>query len=250
MPGYDKRGARPTPTDGFPTFRVAPDCCTGLEDRAYQAGQPLDGQDGWIGLIGVDAAEVVEDHDLAASGRRAIRCWGGADLDIVHFPGFDLAAGAWDQPIDFDPITRPCTVRVEADIRLDGPDTGNGPNDDLLSANLYARNGAGRSAFLYLSSNGNAHAFANSASGQLGYQFETPIALGEYNHVAITLDYRTHIATFEVNGRTIGSLPFGGPGEQFLGTLIEFAAWDDPSFDRTQCTGYWDNLSVLAKPAR
>jgi len=66
-------------------------------------------------------------------------------------------------------------VRVEADIRLDGPDTGNGPGDDLLSANLYARNGVGRSAFFYVSSNGNAYAFANSENGSAGYRFETPI---------------------------------------------------------------------------
>jgi len=53
-------------------------------------------------------------------------------------------------------------VRVQADIRLDGPDTGDGPGADLLSANLMARNGTHQSAFFYLSSNGNAYANAFS----------------------------------------------------------------------------------------
>jgi hypothetical protein len=99
-------------------------------------------------------------------------------------------------------------VWVQADVRLDGPDTGEGPGADLLSTNLVARNGPSRSARFFLSSNGNAYANANSeTAGQQLYEFETPIRLGAYNRLAITLNYRTHLATFEVNGKTIGSLP-------------------------------------------
>jgi len=218
---------------------------TGFETSEYKAGLPLDGQDDWSTLLSPNGAIVVEGHATACSGRRAISCWGGGDLEKVD----GLLDGSWEQVIDFDPITNPCEVRVEADIRLDGPDTGSGPGDDLASANLYARNGRGRSAFFFLSSNGNAYAFANSSNGSLGYKFETPIKQGAYNHLAITLNYCTHFATFEVNGKAIGSLPFGGAGEQWRGVLLEFAAWDDSSFDPTLYTGYWDNIAVRANPA-
>jgi hypothetical protein len=218
---------------------------TGFESNDYTANQPLDGQDGWETLLAPDAAVVVRGHATASSGRMAVKCWGGGPL--VQTSG--LLDGAWEQVVDFDPVTHPAKVRVQADVRLDGPDTGGGPNDDLASANLYARNGVGRSAFFYVSSNGNAYAFANSDQGSAGYRFETPITLGDYNRLAITLDYSTHIATFEVNGNTVGTLPFGGAGEQFRGTLLEFAAWDHPSFDPTLYTGYWDNVLVRANPA-
>lgn len=218
-----------------------------FETPDYVAGQPLDGQDGWVTLLAPNAAWIVDGPATAVSGRRAIECRGGGDLANLGW----ILDGAWEQPIDFDAITDPCVVRVEADVRLDGPDTGTGPNDDLVSANIYARNGIGRSAFMYISSNGNAYAFANSELyGSAAYEFETPIVLGAYNHLAITLDYGTHIATFEVNRVTVGSLPFGGSGEEFIGTLLEFGAYNDPNYvDPTLYTGYWDNVSVRVRPA-
>ena len=63
------------------------------------------------------------------------------------------------------------------------------------------------------------------------------------------MNYKTHIATFEVTDKEVGSLPFGGAGEEVRGVLLEMAAWDDPSFDRTLYTSYFDDVSVLAKPA-
>jgi hypothetical protein len=221
---------------------------TSFETPDYIAGERLDGRDGWVTLLAPNAARIVDGHATAASGRRAIECWGGGELADLGW----ILDGAWEQPVDFDAVTDPCIVRVEADVRLDGPDTGSGPNDDLVSANLYARNGIGRSAFMFISSNGSAYAFANSELyGSAGYEFETPVELGEYNRLAITLNYSTHMAAFEVNGVTVGSLPFGGSGEEFIGTLIEFGVYNDPNYvDPTLYTGYWDNVSVRAKPAR
>ncbi len=221
---------------------------TGFENHRYTADQPLDGQDGWVSLLAPEAAVVVDGRATASTGRRAVACWGGGPLADLGW----ILDGAWERQVDFDPITVPGVVRVEADVRLDGPDTGIGPNDDLVSANLYARNGVGRSAFMYLSSTGAVFAFANSEQyGQAGYEFETPVDLGVYNHLAITLDYRTHIATFEVNRRTIGCLPFGGSGEDFLGALLEFGAYNDPMYvDPSLYTGYWDNVTVRGKVRR
>ena len=224
---------------------------TGLETPNYKAGQGLVGQDGWRALdASKDAPEVVDGIATARSGRRAIMCR-AKDLKVLPPPYDYLYDGNWDQPIAFDAVTNPAEVRVQADVRLDGPDTGEGPGADLLSANLMARNGSHQSAFFYLSSNGCAYANAFSTTqGDKWYQFETPIKFGEYNRLAITLNYLTHMAAFEVNGKTIGSLPFGGAGERFKSPLLEMAAWNHPSFDHTQYTAYWDNVSVLARPAR
>ena len=224
---------------------------TTFETPNFEVGKPLHGQDHWVGLDdSFKALEVVEGRFVGASGRRAVRCWAG-DLKPLPAPYDYLYDGNWDQPITFDAVTNPAEVRVEADVRLVGPDTGTGPNDDLCSANLMARNGSHQSAFFYLSSNGNAYANAFSTTeGDKWYQFETPIKFGEYNRLAITLNYATHMATFEVNGKVIGALPFGGKGERFKSPLLEMAAWRDKSFDHTKYTAYFDNVAVLAKPAR
>jgi len=229
---------------------------TSLETPDYTPDQALVGQDGWEALWAGDAAMVVEGKKIAASGRRAIHCWGG-DLIALDPPDDWLLDGVWERPIEFDAVTKPAEVRVEADVKVTGPDTGDGSGDDLLSANLMARNGRFRSAWFFLSSNGNAYAnsYSEGPGGtvvELWYQHETPIKLGEYNRLAITLNYLTHFATFEVNGKPIGQLPFGGTGEQFQSVLLEMAAWNAPSpeiFDPTIYDAYWDNISVRAKPA-
>ena len=219
---------------------------TGLETPNYKADQPLVGQDGWTNLIAPDAAVVVADPKTAAGGRRAIECWGGGPLDNTL--GFLL--GAWEQVITFDAITNPAIVRVECDIRLDGPDTGDGPNQDLLSANLYGRNGTHRAPFFFISSNGCAYANAFTDTGENWYQFETPINIGTYNKYAMIMNYATHMTTFEVNGKAIGSLPFGGSGEGFHSVALEFACFNDSTVvNRKLYTAYFDNISVLAKPA-
>jgi hypothetical protein len=243
-----------------------------FETPDYQAGQPLVGQDGWVGLLAGDAPTIVADHRLASSGRRAIECWVG-DLAILYEgdPPNEVPMwwdGAWRRPIEFDAITIPSEVRVEADVRLDGPVTGSGPEADLVSANLYARNGSRRSAWFYLSSTGNAYAnsFTTEYIGgdpknpyvtMYEHEFETPIKIGAYNKLAITLNYITQLATFEVNNKTIGQLPFGGPDQQFQDVLLELAAFtknrvdpvEFPNYDPMAYTAYWDNFSVRAKPA-
>ena len=223
---------------------------TAFETPNFQVDKPLVGQDGWVGLDdSFNAPEIVEGRFIAASGRRAVRCWAG-DLKVMAPPYDYLYDGNWFQPVVFDAVTNPARVRVEADVRLVGPDTGEGPGNDLCSANLMARNGSHQSAFFYLSSNGNAYANAFSTTeGDNWYKFETPIKFGQYNSLAITLNYRTHMAAFEVNGKTIGSLPFGGKGEVFKGVLLEAAAWNDKSFDHTKYTAYFDNVAVLTRPA-
>ncbi len=50
---------------------------------------------------------------------------------------------------------RRCCVHVG--VVSAGDVSRDGPADDMVSANLYARNGVGRSAFMFLSSTGNVY---------------------------------------------------------------------------------------------
>jgi len=228
---------------------------TGFETHEFKANQPLVGQDGWTNLISPNAAVVVAGHKVAAGGRRAVECWGGGPLESVGELPDRFLLGAWEQVIDFDALTEPAIVRVECDIRLVGPDTTdpeaeNPWDDDLCSANFYGRNGTHRAPFFYVSSNGNAYANAFTETSEAWYAFETPIKFGDWNHYAIIMNYATHMATFEVNHKAIGALPFGGSGEAFRSAALEFASFDNLEVVNPKLyTAYWDNISVRAKPA-
>lgn len=222
---------------------------TGFETPNYIVGQTIDGIDNWFSAISPNAPRIVRDPALTSGGRRALQCWGGSpDLESDG----TLLDGAWAQPMTLAPAwSQSALVRVQCDVRLDGPDTGTGPNDDLVSANLIARNGVGQSASMFLSSTGDVYCNSSGSAGSFAYQHQTPVQLGHYSRLAITYDYNTHLAVFEVDGVVIGFLPFGGgANEQFRGVFLEFAAYDNAQVvDPSLYTGYWDNLIVVAVPA-
>lgn len=221
---------------------------SGFEGPQFVAGQSIDGIDGWTTLISPQAIEVVRSSAQASSGRKSLRCWGG-DPDLQSTQG--LLDGAWTHTASVNPMwAASAMVYVQCDVRLDGPDTGNGPANDLVSANLYARNGVGGTPFMYVSSTGDVYCFSSSVGGGAGYQFATPVALGQYHRLAMMLDYSTHLVAFSVDGVTVGVLPFGGQAtEAFNGAILEFAAVDDLQWvDPTLYTGRWDNLIMLAWP--
>jgi hypothetical protein len=112
-------------------------------------------------------------------------------------------------------------LRIQADIRLDGEDTGEGIDADILSGNLQLRFAQPLQenepfpayqinlASMILSSNGNVYAF--DGSGSIDYQFETPITLGEYHTLAIEADFNTKTSEFFVDNQSIGQLAFPEP---------------------------------------
>jgi hypothetical protein len=222
---------------------------SGFEGSQFVNGQSIDGVDGWTSLISPDAIEIVRSHAEASTGRKSLQCWGG-DPDLQATQG--LLDGAWTRTASVHPAwAARAVVHVQCDVRLDGPDTGNGPANDLVSANLYARNGVGGTPFMYISSTGDVFCFSGSVGGSAGYQFPTPVALGQYHRLAMRLDYSLHLVAFSVDGVTVGVLPFGGQAtEAFNGAILEFAAVDAPLYvDPSLYTGHWDNLVMLAWPA-
>lgn len=222
---------------------------SGFESPNFAVGQSIDGVDGWTSLISPQAIEVVRSNAQSACSRKSLKCWGG-DPDLQSTQG--LLDGAWTHTASINPAwAAHAMVHVQCDVRLDGPDTGNGPANDLVSANLYARNGVGGTPFMYVSSTGDVYCFSASVSGSFGYQFATPVTLGQYHRLGLTLDYATHFVAFSVDGVTVGLLPFGGQAtEAFNGAILEFAAVDAPQWvDPTLYTGRWDNLLMVAWPA-
>jgi len=222
---------------------------TGFETPNYVVGQSIDGVDNWFSFISPDANQIVDGRATASwLGRRAVRCWGGSpDLQTTQ----GLLDGAWAQPAAVNPAYgQNVIVHVQCDVRIDGPDTGTGPQNDLVSANLIARNGVGGSAYMWMSATGEVFCSAESAGGSNWYAIAVPIHLGRYATLGMTLDYTNHMVTFSVNYHPVGSLPFGGqPGEAFAGAILEFAAYDNPAvIDPSLYTGYWDNLWMVAVP--
>ncbi len=221
---------------------------TSFETPNYVVGQSTEGVGGWTTLLSPQANEIVNGHATASSGRRALSVWGGSP-NLTPIGG--LLDGAWRRDVTVPAAyAQTAIVHVQCDVRLDGPDTGTGPNDDLLSANLYARNGSGQTPFMYLSSTGEVFCFANSSSGSTGYAFQTDVGLGHYARLAMTLDYTSHVCTFWVNYHIVGQLPFGGAAtERFEGPILEFAAYDNLAYvDPSLYRGYWDNLLVVSFP--
>lgn len=222
---------------------------TGFETPQFVNGQSIDGVDGWASLFSPQAVTVVHGRSQSSTGRSSLRCWGG-DPNLQSTLG--LLDAAVTQPGSVDPTwAASAIVYVHCDVRLDGPDTGTGPADDLVSANLYVRNGVGGTPFMYVSSTGQVFCFAGSVGGFAAYQFATPVALGQYHRLAMMLDYSQHLVVFSVDGVPIGVLPFGGQAtEAFNGAILEFAAYDDPLFvDPTLYTGHWDNFLMVAWPS-
>lgn len=219
-----------------------------FEGPQFVNGQSIDGIDGWTSLISPQAIEVVRSSSQASFGRKSLRCSGG-DPGLQSTQG--LLDGAWTRTAAVHPAwAANATVFVQCDVRLDGPDTGNGPAWDLASANLYARNGVGGTPFMYFSSTGDVYCFAGSIGGSAGYQFATPVSLGQYHRLAMRLDYTTHLVAFLVDDVIVGVLPFGGQAtEAFNGAILEFAALDDLQWvDPSLYTGHWDNLVMVAWP--
>jgi hypothetical protein len=101
---------------------------TGFENPPFILGNALVGQDGWAGAPPLSPNAAVISNDLVFSGQQAVRVR-GADLEHQDFineatHGYYDAIGSYRKTVNFDvgaagfPI-----VRVQADVRVDGPKT-------------------------------------------------------------------------------------------------------------------------------
>lgn len=215
---------------------------TGFEKPAFIANTLLDGQDGWLGVQSSSAIWVV---DLGrASGKQCVKMIGSA---LEHRSGhvYEAVCGTWllyDGVADGRPIVR---MRVRA--RLDGPDTGEGPEDDLVSANFYAATSSFQNlGSFYVSSNGTV--YGNGRSGG-EYAFSVPYQLGTFVDLELLLNFAAGTTTFIVDGQPIGVAPISD--EPLVSTEISAAPLElwvgRPRLSRAEqalYTAYFDDYSV------
>lgn len=219
---------------------------TGFETAPFRAGLPVAGQDGWLDFWGEGVARV---SAIGASGGRQCVAISGGDLAFAR-PG--VVAGTCGKELFFDPVeaNRP-RVRVACDVKLDGRDTGEGPEADLLSANLFVVNTANQVLGGYfVSSNGTIYAFGR---GGQDYMFATPYALGSYARLELDIDAGAGAIGCRVNGATVGILALDPAGTlqtmELWTAALEMASVDGPELpDRAQFRASFDDVFIAALP--
>src|SRR5262249_38938953 len=148
----------------------------------------------WVARVSPSAGVVTTTQP--ASGLQSLQVT-GALLDFLD----PLYTGVY-RPNNLDPdrihfnFTQTPIVRVQAQVRLDGPITGSTLNADLLSANLNAFNSTADLAEMWISSNG--HVVLYSDAG--GYVLGPAVSLGQYHTLAFIMDATTLTDRFFVDG--------------------------------------------------
>jgi hypothetical protein len=217
---------------------------TGFEAPTYVPG-PLAGQDDWIVYSGL--AEISTTNPK--SGDQSIEVLGdwldktmGYVIWASHRRIFDYDTLANGTPV----------IEASVDVRLDGPDTGQGPAHDLLSVNLVV---LGRSldgfpslGDMILSSTGQVFIFGSTGSGY-SYLGQVPAEPGKYHRIGTQTDFITRTTHFFVDGDFILSLPLNPLITTNILRRISLAvgALNDPNYiNVSDYTAYYDNLSVRA----
>lgn len=226
---------------------------TGFEDPPFAAGSQLVGQDGWIAPAGFSPAAAAISTAAPAGGLQGVRVL-GADLatnpDLAQF-GYD-AIGSYRRPVNFDALAAGTpVVRVQADVRLDGPQTAQTPDrvtGDFVSANVSLVSPDGTLAELSLSADGHVYGYGPATS----YLFGVPYALGGYQTLAVEANFLTEVVGFYLNGVLLGTESFAGlgysPGLVSRGSMVMYANLPGtvPGVERGDYTAYYDDFSITA----
>ena len=238
---------------GAPRLRADTVFSTGFERPTYVADQPLVGQDGWAvqvfnGIPLGESAAVISTSN-PASGDQAVRVNIG---DLTPTGAGDYNVGSYRQFVNYDvaaagfPI-----VRIEADVRLDGPGTAQTADrvtGDFVSVNLGPVAGDGYLGELSISSDG--HLYGYSANDS--YLFGVAITLGQYHHLALDLDFVGRTTTYLLDGQVLGTAAFDPSGTSNLlnrGSMVAYSLNPDPlNRDPSAYTAYFDNFSISTVP--
>lgn len=209
---------------------------TGFEPPTFTAGQPVDGQESWVAIVG-SAAGIITTNE-PASGVQALQV-DGRSLEFFSPDG--LYEGVYSSTNLFDARLSPKFL-IEADVRLDGPQT----TANLINANLFVANTQDLLAQSNLSSDGHLYGQTTSSLQQFG-----AASLGMYHHLSILLDITSLQETYYLDGNSLGTLPIPSSvltDPNFVLGVGLIAAPDTGSFSRANYTAHIDNVSITAVP--
>ena len=216
---------------------------TGFENPPFANGSILLGQDGWSTAIppflAPDAATIT--NTIAASGLQSVRVRGADMVSAVEVDPY-AAVGSYRKPLNYDTAASGLQlVRVQADVRLDGPVIGAG---DFFSANIAARS-PDADVELSISSDGIVYGYSPSGSTM----FSAPISLNAWHTLGILVDFSANTYSYSVDGTSSGVFAFdaGITSDVLLReSLVTYAFPDAGSNLRSNFTAYFDNVSATA----
>lgn len=236
----------------------------GFENPPFNVGDLLVGDDGWVGAAPLNPQAAVISKDLPFVGSQSVRV-AGADLvrqDSIKkvTKGYYDAIGSYRRNVDYDvgangfPI-----VRIQADVRIDGPSVPSGNN--FFSASIAARanhapgNGPTNSEAtdgigeLAISSDGQVYGYSGDDNVPT-FLTSTPISLGAWHTLAIDLDFSAKTYSFVVDGVSLGTFGFKNNVNTAIlrrGSLVTYAAPDTATLHKGDYVAHYDNFSITTK---
>ena len=206
---------------------------TDFEPPAFAPGA-FDAQHGWSQRIGQPNGATIS--TLApASGVQALRNDGALMAPVTGRPWsgvLTMYAINYNVNEHHTPV-----LDIEADVRLDGPNSGNGPG---VKANLVAL-GVTPYGTAGLAFNG----LASDAAVYSVHGASAPAALGRYQHLGLRLDFTHQTAEYFLNGVSFGIEPFRDTKRAVELFAVRLDLVGDPAV-AAQYTAFYDNLVVKA----
>lgn len=224
---------------------------TGFEDPPFANGSELLGQDGWSTAIPpfLNPNAAVISNDLARSGTQSLKI-AGSDLIPAVEVGPLAVVGSYRRPVNYDAGSGNSRVLITSDVRLDGPVLGTG---DFFASNIAARSGDGGIGELSISSDGKVYGYTGNFDGTI--LVSSPITLGEWHTLGISVDFAANNYTFLVDGATLGTFPFenGFTSDTLVrGAAVVYGFPDDPAagslLRKDQFTAHYDNFTIATVP--
>ena len=223
---------------------------TGFEAPALVAGLPLAGQDGWIAPppLSPNAAIITAEK----KGGQIVRVE-GADLesqpDFINVPtgGYYDAIGSYRHAVDYD-TGGTQTVRISADVRLDGKRT---PHSNFFSASIAAigyNDDGGSEGIGELTISSDGHVYGSSSQDLVPvFLTSTHVALGTWHHLAIEVDFAARTYSFYVDDEFLGTFDFAPSATSDVlrrGSIITYAAPDEAQNQKADHAANFDNFAI------
>jgi hypothetical protein len=214
------------------------------------------GQDGWFAPPPFSPDAAVVTNEKSRQGKQTVRVL-GADLvpqDFINEAtgGYYDAIGSYRRAVNHD-TGNAQTIRVSANVRVDGP--GTAPGHNFFSAALSTRaatilDGEPSTASvgeLAISSDGHAYAYSGNENVPT-FLASTPVTPGEWHHLAIVADFASQTSSFYVDDVLLGTFPFE-PSENFTGvllrgTLLAYGAPDTATAHKADYAAHYDKFAI------